>query len=126
MPSTRPADAYRGRWQVTGVIPYTRKAASRPPPTRPTVNRRTGSSFPVGVLLAFAFAAGCASNGKKVGIRPESIGAYRFTEHAGEDMDLEGIFLVEADSVSIEATPGPCRYERDRSNLLALTYTCGD
>ena len=80
----------------------------------------------MGVALALAFGAGCASNGKKVGIRPESLGAYRFTEHAGEDMDLEGIFVVEPDSVSIEATPGPCRYERDRASLLAITYTCGE
>jgi hypothetical protein len=78
------------------------------------------------VSLTLALAAGCASNGQKVGIRPESVGAYRFTEHAGDDMDLEGIFVVQPDSVSIEATPGPCHYERDRASLLAITYTCGD
>jgi hypothetical protein len=78
------------------------------------------------VALTLAFAAGCASNTKKIAMRPESIGAYRFTEHASEDIELNGIFVVEADSVSIDATPGPCRYERDRSNLLTITYTCAD
>lgn len=82
--------------------------------------------FAAGVALALTFSTGCASNGKKIGIRPESIGAYRFTEHAGEDMDLDGYFIVEADTVSIEATPGPCRYDRDRASLLSLTYRCGD
>ena len=80
----------------------------------------------MGVAVTLAFAGGCASNGQKVGIRPESIGAYRFTEHAGEDMDLDGVFVVEADSVSIEATPGPCRYEPERASPLAITYICGD
>ena len=88
--------------------------------------KRTSSRLSIGVAMTLALAAGCASNGKKVGIRPESVGAYRFTEHAGEDLDLEGIFVVEPDSVSIEATPGPCRYERDRASLLAITYTCGE
>jgi hypothetical protein len=84
------------------------------------------SRFSVGVFLTLAFAAGCASNGKKIGIRPEAVGAYRFTEHAGEDMDLEGIFVVEPDSVSIDAAPGPCRYQRERASVLAITYICGD
>jgi hypothetical protein len=78
------------------------------------------------VSLTLALAASCASNGKKIGIRPESIGAYRFTEHAGDDMDLDGIFVVESDTVSIEATPGPCRYDPDRASLLTITYRCGD
>jgi hypothetical protein len=82
--------------------------------------------FSASIWLILAFAAGCASNGRKVGIRPESVGAYRFTEHAGEDMDLDGIFVVEPDTVSIEATPGPCRYDPDRASLLAITYHCGD
>ena len=71
----------------------------------------------MGVVLTFTFAAACASNSAKVGVRPESIGGYRFTEHAGEDMDLDGFFVVEPDTISMEATPGPCRYERDRSNV---------
>ena len=77
----------------------------------------------VAVTLALL---GCASNATKAGIRPESLGAYRFTEHATEEMDLEGMLLVEADSVSLEATPGPCRYDRERSNPLVITYTCAE
>ncbi|MDQ2665559.1 MAG: hypothetical protein M3Z05_06075 [Gemmatimonadota bacterium] len=73
-----------------------------------------------------ALVVGCASNGNKVGMRPEQLGAYRFTEHVGEDMELEGIFVIESDTVSIEATPGLCRYDRDRSNALAISYICGD
>ncbi len=90
------------------------------------MNRRISSRVSVGVVVTLALAASCASSGTKLGIRPESIGAYRFTEHAGEDMDLEGIFVVEPDTVSIEATPGPCRYEKDKASLLAITYTCGE
>lgn len=73
-----------------------------------------------------ALVVGCASNGNKVGLRPEQMGAYRFTERVGEDVELAGIFVVESDTVSIEATPGPCRYDRDRSSALAISYSCGD
>lgn len=87
--------------------------------------RITGRCF-VSALLALVFLAGCASNSKKTGIRSQYVGAYRFTERTGDDAELNGTFVVETDTVSIEATPGPCRYEKERSNALAFVYTCGD
>ena len=80
----------------------------------------------VRALAWIGFVGGCASNGTKVGMRSELVGAYRFTERVAADVELEGIFVVETDTVSIEANPGPCRYERERSNVLAIGYTCGD
>ena len=90
------------------------------------MNREISRLLSAGVVATLALGAACASNAPKVGVRPESIGAYRFTEHAGEDMDLDGIFVIEPDTISIEATPGPCRYDREASNLLTMTYRCGD
>ena len=89
------------------------------------MNRGTSRTLFVVVVVTLAL-LGCASNAKQAGIRPESLGAYRFTEHASDDIELEGTLLVEADSVSIDATPGPCRYERERSSPLNITYTCAD
>jgi hypothetical protein len=82
------------------------------------------ASLPAVLCVGLVF--GCASNGKRVGVRPEQLGAYRFTERVTEGVELEGIFVIEADTVSMDARPGPCRYERERSNALAISYTCGD
>ena len=90
------------------------------------MNRPIRSRFSVGFILVLAFATGCASNARRLGVRPESIGAYRFSEHLGQDTDLGGIFVVEADTVSIDATPGPCWYDRVRSDALTFIYHCGD
>ena len=90
------------------------------------VNRGSTSRLSVGAALTLAFAASCASNGKKIGIRPEAVGAYRFSERVNDDVSVDGTFVVESDTVSIEANPGPCRYDRERSNALVISYICGD
>ncbi|CAN5386729.1 hypothetical protein BH09GEM1_BH09GEM1_06390 [soil metagenome] len=77
-------------------------------------------------VLWLGFAVGCASGGKPQALRAAQLGAYRFTERVADDVTLEGIFVIEPDTVSIEATPGPCRYESERSNSLGYSYTCGD
>jgi hypothetical protein len=83
-------------------------------------------------MLTFAAAAsialvsGCASNGRPAGVPPAQVGSYHFLEHVGTDLDLEGTLVVESDTVSIDASPGPCRYEREYSNSMAITYTCAD
>ena len=90
------------------------------------VNRGSMSRLSAGAALTLAFAASCASNGKKIGIRPEAVGAYRFSERVNDDVYVDGTFVVESDTVSIEANPGPCRYDGERSNVLVISYTCGD
>ena len=90
------------------------------------MNRTVTWRLPIGALAWLGLLGGCASTGTKVGMRAALVGAYRFTERVAPDVELEGTFVVETDTVSIEAQPGPCRYERERSNVLAISYTCGD
>ena len=80
----------------------------------------------MGVVLTLALASACAANGGKLGVRPESLGAYRFSERISDDVYVDGTFVVESDTVSIDANPGPCRYDRERSTVLVISYTCGD
>jgi hypothetical protein len=77
------------------------------------------------LLLSATIASACAGAKPSMGIRPELLGTYRFDEQLSPDDRLRGTFVVGQDSVAIDAEPGPCRYERDRSNLLSITYTCG-
>jgi hypothetical protein len=77
------------------------------------------------LLLTATIVSACASAKRSQGIRPELLGTYRFDEQLSPDDRLQGTFVVGEDSVAIDAYPGPCRYERDRSNLLYITYTCG-
>ncbi len=90
------------------------------------MNRTVTWRRAITAVASLAILAGCASNASKVGRRSELVGAYRFTERVSTDLELEGIFVVETDTVSLEANPGPCRYERERSNVLAISYSCGD
>lgn len=78
------------------------------------------------LLLFIAFVAACSSSKPKTGIRPEQYGTYRFEEQLTPDDKIEGHFVVGEDSVDVDAYPGPCRYERERSNVLTIVYRCGD
>ena len=82
---------------------------------------RTSSAL----LLSVALATACAASKPRAGINPDLFGSYRFEEQLSPDSRIEGTFVVGQDSVAIDAYPGPCRYERDRSNVFAIVYTCG-
>ena len=77
------------------------------------------------LLLSVALATACAASKPRAGINPDLFGSYRFEEQLSPDSRIEGTFIVGQDSVAIDAYPGPCRYERDRSNVFAIVYTCG-
>lgn len=77
------------------------------------------------LMLSMALATACVASRPKQGINPDMLGSYRFEEQLTPDAKIEGTFVVGQDSVAIDAYPGPCRYERDRSNVLAIAYTCG-
>jgi hypothetical protein len=78
------------------------------------------------LLLSVAIVSACSASKPKQGIRPELFGTYRFEEQLTPDDKIEGTFVVENDSVSVDAYPGPCRYDRDRASLLTISYRCGD
>ncbi|CAN5899338.1 hypothetical protein BH11GEM1_BH11GEM1_23460 [soil metagenome] len=78
------------------------------------------------VIVAVALVAACTSNKPATSARPERmLGTWRFFEQVSQDLVLEGQFTVEQDTIDVDIRPGPCRYERDRSNMLAITYSCG-
>ncbi len=77
------------------------------------------------LMLSLALATACAASRPRAGISPDLFGSYRFDEQLSPDAKIEGTFVVGQDSVAIDAYPGPCRYERDRSNVFAIVYTCG-
>ena len=74
------------------------------------------------LLLSVALATACAASKPRAGVNPDLFGSYRFEEQLSPDSKIEGTFVVGQDSVAIDAYPGPCRYERDRSNVLAIVY----
>ena len=80
---------------------------------------RFWGNLPV-LMVSLALASACAASRPKQGINPDMIGTYRFEEQLTPDAKIEGTFVVGQDSVAIDAYPGPCRYERDRSNVLAI------
>ena len=77
------------------------------------------------VMLSATLLAACAPSKPSTGVRPEMLGTYRFSEQVSQDVRLEGQFVVGQDTVAVDAMPGPCRYEQDKSNRLAITYSCG-
>ena len=77
------------------------------------------------ILLSVTLASACSSSKPVTGVKPQMLGTWRFSERVSQDLLLEGHFTVEPDTVDIDATPGPCRYERDRSNALSIAYSCG-
>ena len=83
---------------------------------------RAASLVPVVLVLA---AAGCGATRKSVAVPPEQFGIYKFVERLNPGYTLEGEFLVQGDTVTVDALPGPCRYEQDRSSAMVIAYRCG-
>lgn len=78
------------------------------------------------VILTAALCAACGARKGRTALDPEVLGTYRFAEQLSPDDRIQGHFVVAQDTVAIEATPGPCRYEPDKSMALVIAYTCGD
>lgn len=59
-------------------------------------------------------------------------GVYQFSEHvtangaAGESIDIEGQATVLADSVMVDARPGPCRFDPTVTSPGPFVYDCGN
>ncbi len=83
-------------------------------------------------IFSLTIAAGCHSQSSSLGsVLDGRIGTYHFAERVpstqgSEMIAFEGQFTVLGDTVMIDATPGPCRYDRRASNATELRYQCGD
>ncbi|MGH7620412.1 MAG: hypothetical protein ACREPM_24610, partial [Gemmatimonadaceae bacterium] len=61
----------------------------------------------------------------------DHVGVYQFTEHltasgqAAETLDLDGEVVVTDDTVTVDARPGPCRFDTTLSIAYPFTYICG-
>lgn len=62
----------------------------------------------------------------------DHIGVYQFNEHvsatgaAAEYIDLVGTVTVLADTVTVDARPGPCRADENVRSPAPFTYRCGN
>ncbi len=79
----------------------------------------------IGTGLVLLAAAACSGTRKAVAVPPEQFGIYRFSERLNPGNTLEGEFLVQGDTVTVDAVPGPCRYEPNRTSGMAIVYSCG-
>ncbi len=78
-----------------------------------------------GMVLFVALLSACAPTRPRQPIGPEMRGTYRFDERLSDDTRITGRFTVAADTVEMDADPGPCRYEREQSNSSYFSYKCG-
>jgi hypothetical protein len=61
--------------------------------------------------------------------RPGGPGTYRFVERlydVSPALTLEGVVLVESDTVTVESSTGLCWYDRNASVALDIVYRCGE
>ena len=85
------------------------------------------------IAAALAMAVGCRAP-SSAGATPAArrLGVYRFSERVvapgadAEVMDIEGEFVVLADTVTVDARPGPCRYDTRTTGAGPITYLCGE
>ena len=92
---------------------------------------RSGASAAIVLSLLGAVMA-CASSGvPREWSMADDVGSYRFEERVStgdglQSMVLEGVFTVRRDTVVVDATPGPCRYDRRSTRGGAFVYNCAD
>ena len=55
----------------------------------------------------------------------DSVGTYRFEAKSGTTILSQGFLTVTADSVTIDATPGPCKPIVNSSRSRPIAYDCG-
>lgn len=80
------------------------------------------------LAIALLAVAACASNQPKTLVVPTHDGTYSFRERSADDpgFSFEGTFVVLGDTVTIDATPGPCVYDPRVRASGPITYRCGD
>lgn len=86
------------------------------------------------MIAAAALTAAChhqASSRSPV-LSIDRLGVYQFSEHATaggdtpETLDIEGTVVVLADTVAVEARPGPCIPSTPSVSSTSYAYTCGN
>src|SRR5881394_3563742 len=86
--------------------------------------------FPLWPALVLSSALGCGGSGGAPGSPAPLMlrdGKYSFRERpAGTSLQFEGTFIVLADTVMVDATPGPCRYELNSTRGGPITYHCAE
>lgn len=80
--------------------------------------------------LVLSSALACGGSGATPGSPAPLVvrdGKYSFRERpAGTDLELEGTFIVLADTVMVDATPGPCHYDSRSTRGGPITYRCAE
>lgn len=77
------------------------------------------------VMVIVAVMAGVAARPADAQLLSDSTGTYRYEARSGSTIISQGTFTVTADSVIVEATPGPCRPVVGSSKAGAIRYDCG-
>lgn len=97
------------------------------------LDRRARGALSRVAILFVAGLAACHSSGVETapGIDQRRIGVYQFSERitangrAATSVDLDGQFVVLGDTVTVDARPGPCKYETTSTAGTPIIYTCG-
>ncbi len=87
---------------------------------------RRPPSWLIALSLGTALVAGATPLAAQKSAAPDRTGTYRFEERSGADVVTQGTFTLTADSVSVDAVPGPCRYSPDSRPSGPIIYTCGN
>jgi hypothetical protein len=87
-------------------------------------------SFYIAAIPLIGLSDGCVSSSPRGSAVPESrVGIFRFFERVpgtSPEVVLEGEITVERDTILLEATPGPCHYDRLRSGGTTVAYRCSE
>lgn len=81
------------------------------------------------VLIASAAAgSACAKSGAPATPPAPRVGVFHFAERPAQLLEtIEGRIFVTTDSVVVDATPGPCRYDNQASHGSGpIVYQCAD
>ena len=86
------------------------------------------------LVVVTAAACGGSASTPRPQVAPQSqIGTYRFVERVagGSSMAtqgdvLEGTVTITSDSVIIDMSPGPCRYDERSATSTNISYRCAD
>ena len=86
--------------------------------------RRFGGVF---CFLMAAAAQACASAAPRS--KPQSLaqdGTYRFEERVDGGTEIRGEFMIAGDTITVDASVGPCVYDAHSVGGLSLVYRCAD
>jgi hypothetical protein len=93
-----------------------------------TVRLQLSAPLPI-VMAVLAACAGSRGTDSSSASAPAPIrdGRYAFSERpSGTSITLEGTFVVLGDTVMVDATPGPCRYDSNNAPGSPIAYRCAD